>query len=596
MMRDLRARTKGILWFVVFAFVGSIGLIWGADVLGPSGASRVDPSVIGSVNGVKILTTQYSRAIERAHAAYEAEHGRRPSIEDEFYDLREEAWESLVTEILLAQEIQNRRIRVLDEEILMHAKANPPPEVRQMEIFQTDGRFDHAKYLQALQDPRYDWRALEYHLRMQLPRIKLEQQIISSARVTEWEVRDTYTRQNEKIKMTYAFFGPSDFLDQEIPSTEEELVAYYEAHGEDYRLPERAKLRCVRWKKDPSPEDDAVVREQLDEIYREIERGEDFGELAEIYSDDPGSASQGGDVGFFGRGEMVKEFEEAAFSLDVGQVSEPVRTRYGYHIIKVEEKKEDQVRARHILFEMQPSRRTLEDLWVAAAEFDSVAAASGFDGAAEAAGVEVFETDLFPRGSFIPGIGRSKQGNRLAFEKPEGSILGPLDLVDAYVVCQVAARDASRIPAFDDVIERVKRDFEASRRRELARAESERVAAEISGGKTLEQAAPSPSTRHAGPFSETTAVGTITGDPTFIGTAFALPEGRISGLIETKSGYAILRVDERIPINEEQYQKEKEELRRRLLLRKQEAVFSLWFNQLYESAKIEDLRERARPS
>ncbi len=594
MLKELRSGTKWILWIVVVAFVGSIGLIWGADVLdtGAGGNRSQDMGIIGNINGDKISAAMYSRAVEQAFAAYEAENGRRPSTEDDALQLREEAWEGLVADVLIAQQIRKRDIRVLDEEILMQVKGNPPAEVRRMEAFQTDGQFDHAKYLQALQDPRYDWRSLEYHVRSQIPRMKLEQEIISSVRVTEDEVRDAFIKQNVQVKVSYAFFGPSDFSDREVAWTDEELLIYYRSHEEDYRQPDQVSLRIVRWPKEPSPEDEQVVLEQLDEIYADLDKGEDFGELAEIYSDDSGSAEKGGDLGFFGRGEMVKEFSDAAFSLGVGQVGEPVKTRFGYHVIKVEDKDGDKVRARHILLELKPSRRTIEDIWTLAAAFDSAATKRSFVEAAEAAGLEIVTTDPFAEGGYIPGVGRSLRATRQAFKEAVDTVIGPFELSDAFIVAQVASRTDSRIPPFDDVRDVVTRGFETDQRREMAREKAEEVATQIAGGKTLEQAAPSESIRHSGPFSETSATGSVTADPAFIGTVFALPEDEMSAVLETRYGFAIARVDERTPLDEEAYANEKDSIKTQLLLRKQQTAFSLWFNQIYETAKIEDYRDR----
>ncbi|MCK4547983.1 MAG: peptidylprolyl isomerase [Candidatus Eisenbacteria sp.] len=593
MLRDMRAKTKGILWFVVVAFVGSIGLIWGADLLGPGGGGQTrDPAIVGCVNGENIYGHIYSRAIEQAFVNYEAERGQRPSTEEETDKVREDAWNGLIADILIAGEIQKRKIKVLDEEVLMQVKNNPPPQIRRMEVFSTDGQFDHAKYLAALQDPRYDWLSLEYHARSQIPRIKLEGEIISSVRVTDAEVREAFARQNEKVKVTYAYLGPSDYLKEEILSTEEDLLAYYDENQEDYRLPDQATLRWVAWPKGASPEDEAVILELLDEIYADLDKGEDFAKLAEIYSDDPGSAENGGDLGFFGRGAMVKEFEDTAFALEVGQVSEPVKTRFGYHIIKLEEKKGDEVRARHILLELEASRRTIEELWFRSAAFDSLASEMGFTEAAEEQELEVTETKPFSQGSYIPGVGRSTRASRMTFDGPVGDIIGPFDLQDNFVVMEIASRVPSHIQPFADIEDRVKRSFETARRLDMARAAIHEIAAKIAGGKTLEQATPSGSIRHGGPFSETTAAGGITGDPRFIGTAFVLPEGQISDVIETRTGFVILRVDEKVPFDEDEYAKTGDQLRDRLLMQKQQAAFSIWFNGIYEASKIEDYRDK----
>jgi parvulin-like peptidyl-prolyl isomerase len=593
MLSKMRSNTKIIIWIVAVAFVASIGFVWGRDILGDkTGQGRQTPGIIGFVNGEEVHAYIYSRAIEQAFANYEAQRGQRPATEEEAYQVREEAWNSLVADMLIGQEIRKRNIEVLDEEVLMQIKTNPPQQIRQMEAFQTDGNFDHSKYLMALQDPRYDWLSLEYHIRSQIPRIKLEQEITSSVRVTDAEVVDAYARQNDKVKVTYAYLSSADYSEEEIPSTEEELQAYYDENQETYRLPDQATLRWVSWPKEASPEDDAVVQELLDEIYSDLEKGEDFGELAEIYSDDPGSAEKGGDLGFFGRGQMVKEFEDMAYSLDVGQVSEPVKSRFGYHIIKLEEKKDEEVRARHILLELNPSRRTIEDLWMRAAGFDSLAADVGLVAAAEGQELEVTETRPFSEGTYIPGLGRSSRANKLAFDREVGEVIGPFDLTDKIVLAEIASKIPSHIQPMEDIADRVKRDFETERRLEMAREEIQRIAAEVAGGKTLEQAAPSESIRHGGPFSEATASGSITGDPSFIGTAFVLPEGQISDIIETRTGFVILRVDEKTPYSEEEFAAAKDQIRMQLLMQKQQAAFSLWFNEIYEASKIEDLRER----
>jgi peptidyl-prolyl cis-trans isomerase D len=594
MLKEMRSNTKIILWIVVVAFVATMGLVWGADVLDPGSRNRRNAprDSVGRVNGENITTAAYSGAVERAFAQYEQERGSRPQTDEEAVRVQNEAYDALVADVLINQEIRKRGIRALDEEILLQVRSNPPAEVRKMEAFQTNGQFDHEKYLAALSDSRYDWTSLEYYVRQQIPRLKLEQEIVSGVRVTEAEVRDLYARQNDKVKVTYAFFGPNDFMDREIPSSEEDLRAFYDAGSENYRVPDRVRLRCVRWPKTPSAEDEAVIREQVDEIRTELAQGGDFAELAGVYSEDEGTREKGGDLGSFGRGEMVKEFEDAAFSLKVGEVSGPVRTKYGFHLIKVEGREGDRVSARHILIKLEPSRRTLEDLWNAAAAFDSLALDKGLEAAAGEEGLEATTTEPFAKGGYIPGVGRSEQLSTTAFEEPEGAVFGPVEVSDAYLVCQIAEKVPSRVESFEEVQDRVKSDFEVQKRRELARARADQVAAAVAAGRPLEQAVPAASIRQAGPFSEATAAGGVTGDPAFVGTVFVLPVGKTSGVVETQSGYVVARVDERVPFSEEEYGKQKDMLRARLLQQKQQQAFGIWFNELHAAAKIEDTRKR----
>jgi len=126
-----------------------------------------------------------------------------------------------------------------------------------------------------------------------------------------------------------------------IEPTDQELSAYLEDHREDYDTPEEVHARhiLIRVPEGASEAEIAQAKKQIEDIKKELENGADFAELAKKYSQDPGSAPNGGDLGFFSRGRMVQEFEDAAFSLEPGQLSDPVRTQFGFHLIKVEEKK-----------------------------------------------------------------------------------------------------------------------------------------------------------------------------------------------------------------------------------------------------------------
>jgi parvulin-like peptidyl-prolyl isomerase len=142
----------------------------------------------------------------------------------------------------------------------------------------------------------------------------------------------------------------NDFLSKELLSrevvdkikvSEEDMKQYYKANREQFKKPEEVKARhiLIKVSKDASPDEKKTARKKADEILAKIKKGEDFASLAEKYSDDPGSAKKGGDLGYFPRGRMVKPFEDAAFSLNPGEVSDIVETKFGYHIIKLEEKR-----------------------------------------------------------------------------------------------------------------------------------------------------------------------------------------------------------------------------------------------------------------
>ncbi len=155
---------------------------------------------------------------------------------------------------------------------------------------------------------------------------------------------------NKEIKEQLQFFSDNfianEYLKREVAAkisiSDDELKTYYDTHAEEFKTPEMVKARHILVKVDASaPDDDKKkAREKADSLLKKIKEGEDFAKLASDVSDDPGSKSRGGDLGFFPKGRMVKPFEDAAFALNVGDVSGIVETQFGYHIIKVEEKKE----------------------------------------------------------------------------------------------------------------------------------------------------------------------------------------------------------------------------------------------------------------
>ncbi|MCI2430012.1 peptidylprolyl isomerase [Candidatus Acetothermia bacterium] len=181
--------------------------------------------------------------------------------------------------------------------------------------------------------------------------IELEQ-ILKQNRLTEAQAEEILKERGSslaqfkrELREAVAAYLQTERLRDHVVGTlqpsDAELSAYLEKNREKYDEPEQVRARhiLVQIPEGASEADVAKAKQQIEQIRQELEAGADFAELAQKYSQDPGSAESGGDLGFFGRGQMVKEFEESAFALEIGAVSEPVRTQFGFHLIKVEEKK-----------------------------------------------------------------------------------------------------------------------------------------------------------------------------------------------------------------------------------------------------------------
>ena len=341
MMTLLRQKTVLVLWFVIFAFIGLIVVEWGADYSGAGTNAAGD--AVGVVNGKTISLQEFQDALRRIARQMPQEQRADQAL------LVQQVWDYYVREIILNQEYERLGFEVTDGEIAFYTRNNPPQAVREFATFQTDGAFDMDKYAQFignpanLNDPNNQALVLwiESTIERQLLEYRLQRMLRGTAQVSPNEAHQHFAEANEKVRVEYAF-APSDAADDEIEISDEDLATYYEENVADYEHPDQVKLEYVRFPKVASAADSLKIKKEIEQIRQEIEAGADFAELAGVVSDDEGSAARGGDLGFFGRGQMVTPFEEAAFALAPGELSEPVQTRYGWHLIKVEERLEEE--------------------------------------------------------------------------------------------------------------------------------------------------------------------------------------------------------------------------------------------------------------
>ncbi len=429
MLKQLRENTKTILWIVVVAFVVSIFAVWGMNLDNPS-SPRQDDNFVGSVNGEPITRTLYSNSFTQVYDQMKQQRGEEYAPNQmERLMLSEQAWELAIQKILMAKEIEKLQITVSDAELVDFLRRNPHPTLQQ--VFRTeDDQFDYQAYLRSLTDPEVDWTELENWGRSLLPELKLQTYISSQVHVSEQELMERFKRETVEVKARYVKI-PLPAAESAYEPSEREIDSLYAAVKESYTIPERRRIEILAIEKKPTETDEREVLDRLEEILDEIRSGREFSELADIYSEDPMTADKGGDLGFFGRGSMVQEFEDAAFSLDVGAISDPIRTEYGYHLIKLEERKRDEgeekIRARHILMRVEPGYETIDSLSTLIRELTEEIKSKGFEKAADAYGIAVQEPEPFKDGYFIEGVGFAPRVVNFSFSHEPNSISAPLE-------------------------------------------------------------------------------------------------------------------------------------------------------------------------
>ncbi len=355
MLDKMRGISRPVIWIVAIVFIG------GMATMGISSVFQEKPYV-GQIAGEKIKYDEYYKLLQNTYTNYiqdPANQGKE--IDDAMYRrLNDQTWDQLVQRIILDKQINRFDIQVSPKEVATKMINEPPEMITTYEAFQTDGQFDKNKYLQALQNPQIDWTWLSGYYEQLLRYEKLRSFVNADVIITDQIVIEDFIKKETKVKADIIVFA-ADQIDS-VYVSDEEIAEYYDKNRGNYKENPQRKYRYVTIPLVPSPEDRKAAEDKINKIYEFAISGEDFAELAREYSEGP-SGPEGGDLGYFTKGKMVKEFEDAAFALKINGVSEPVKTQFGWHIIKAtdfrtNENGEEEMRASHILIKVEPGAGT----------------------------------------------------------------------------------------------------------------------------------------------------------------------------------------------------------------------------------------------
>jgi len=600
MMTALREKTALILWFVIFAFVGLIVVEWGADYTGGQGPQAVGDDV-GVVNGEAVSLKDFQAALRQAASQMPRDQRADESV------LVRQVWDSYVQEVLLTQEIERLGVQVTDKEIAYYTRMQPPPAVQSLESFQTDGQFDMVKYTQFIGDPnnlkdsnnRSFVMQIEYMLRQQLLNYKLQRLLMSSVQVTPAEVRDFFAERNEKVRIDFVAAPGGAVSDDEVEVVDTDITAYYEENSVKFANPEQVSLSYAYFPKVASAADSQLVAEEIVRLREEILAGADFAELAEVVSDDQGSAAQGGALGTFGRDRMVKPFSDAAFALKPGQLSEPVRTRFGWHLIKVEDKTvedgEDKVTASHILLNFRSSRSTEDALRDQADEFEAKANEAGFEAALAASGIEATDSGYLQRDQMVPSLGQGTAWLvNWALSQDVGAVSRVAENERGIWVATVVDKRAEGTLPLEEVRSRIKREVLASKKADVAAEKLREVRQVVESGGSLEEAASAAGfeVRQSALFSRAESVPGIGRANSVTAAAFNMDVDELSNVLTIQEGAYLVKLVEREPVDEALFAEQSAQIQQQLLAQRQQEALQGWFVQLYEAAVIEDNRHQ----
>ena len=593
MLTKLRAQTKFWMWIVAGAFILTIVFAWGMDYSG----AGTNP-VLGKVNGHRIMIQDYQAALQANYAAQREQLGGQ-ELDDAFIEfIQEQTWQQMVNQILIDQEIARLGLDAYNEEVLFVLRNNPPPDLRQFEDFQTDGIFDMQKYQAAMQNESFRsfWVYMESYMRSYLPRQKLEHLITASEVVTDAEAREAYRYRNEKVTVQFVSFTPSTHPDSTITVTDAEIRSYYNEHRDEFEEPAKVDLNYVLLYKWPSDRDMKEIEDTLRSLREQLEAGADFSTLARQYTDDPGA--QDGNLGWVSRGDMVQAFDEATFALEVGEISEAIKTQFGWHIIRVDSirsagTEEEERNTNHILINEDPSPSTLDSLYGVLSQLRVNSEDLDFTTAARQLGLEVQQTGPITQGGFIPGIGFETKASQFAFISRLGAISDVMEHSSAYYILQVRDKIEAGVAPIEDVRDQIRDDLIFDKTLASLKDRSSELAARMRQDPYNFSAiaeAESLQVVDTGSFTRNDYVTGVGRDPSFIAEAFSVPIGSVGELVQGNDGWYILKVTEHIEVVDEGLQTLIEAEKEQLLRTRMQNAFNNWLQGLHNKAKIVDNR------
>jgi parvulin-like peptidyl-prolyl isomerase len=591
-MKAMRQGTKPVLWIIIAAFVGTIIFAWGMDFTAQSTAK----GIIAKVNGEELRLDDYSYLYQNALAQQQRQRG--DVTDDDANRLREEVFDQMVGSQLMRQTTDKIGLKVTNAELAEHLRRFPPQEIRTLDMFVTNGQFDYNKYLAAYQNPDPQlWLQIEALVRPRVLQQKLFEYVTTTTVIDDSEVKELYDAAGEKIRVRYILVPSQAYLDSVPAADTATAEAWYKDHREEFRHGERARIKYVQFDKKPSAEDSAEVRREAEQIAQQARSGADFTSLVQQYSED--NSSPTGDLGWFGKGRMVKPFEDVAFTLDSGQVSDPVATRFGIHVIKSDGRRgigdSIQIKAFHVLLKVEPSSGTLSDLRLKAEQFAEDMKSEPSDTLARLYGTTVRLPGFFERGQDIPLMGKQPAIAEWVFSSKPGAISDVFETTPGFVVVQTESLEPEGYAPFAEVAPRIISRLRTDDAKNQAAFALDQVLPRIQAGASLWDIAP-PMGRKvdstATAFGRYESVPGIGDDAVFRGAAFALAKSgqSVSQVVKVGRGAVVMQIIDRTTADPQRYVEKRDSIMSSALENKKQMLFQQWYEKLRADADVQDYR------
>ncbi|MCW9049420.1 MAG: SurA N-terminal domain-containing protein [Deltaproteobacteria bacterium] len=531
MLDFVRTKQKSILIKIAFGLIILSFVIGYTMLTAPSdnGANQAGGDVAARVNGDEISYTAFQSTYSNLYNLYQNIYqGNFDAKLEKQMNLPKQALQQLVEELLLMQQASGFNLSVSQQELV--------DSIAQYDAFQLNGEFNRERYLQVLDYQRMSPEQFESSQKRQLLTQKVRDRLQQGVSVNDEELQSAFHKENDKINLNYVWLTPA-LVESKVRVTDEGLVSFFEKNIEQFRIPQKVALRYLQF--DPARYEDKVgafTDEELERYYRrnldlfeikeqvkaahillrvpedadedtvkkrrelaaellnQLKEGADFALLAKTHSDDKSNAAQGGDLGSFGRGVMVQEFEQAVFALRPGQLSEVVQTPFGFHLIKVEEYTAPGVKSLVDAIDQVKAGLTVEKARQLAYEkavdaYNINRKTGDLEAAAKTNDLGIKETGLFSMGEAIDGIGKVAAINSAAFTLKDGELARPVQTTQGIFLFTLKERKPTRLPELTEVKPAVEQAYRTEQAQTLALELANKLHAQATETNNLASAA-----------------------------------------------------------------------------------------------------------
>ena len=606
-IRSGNKRIKLIWWGLIIVTIVTFLGLWvfsagtGFDATGRAKLS----GDVGTINGEAVSKVQLQAAVDEARQNYRQRYGVDPQDRD-VKVVEQQAWRAIVNERLFAQQAKKAGLGASDNEVLVGMRTNPPQILLASPAFQTDGKFDPAKYQRALADPSYNWAGPEAMLREQLPVRKLQERLLASIKLSQPELHQAFRDRFDRFHATLVTVPGADT--GRSNGSEEVLRATYEKYKSRMAAGPRTQLEVLMVPKRFGADETKAAMDMAKSLFDRASKGEDFAQLARDYSEGP-NAERGGLIDrWLQPSEMGGLIAAAVQMKKPGEVIEPVQEGSRVLLLKIMDPAQDTsstktpqppgaVKLSQIVIKVRPAP---EDLRTQYKEVKGIAARARSVGLSKAVsekpGLSTFKTGFYDSNNTPPQLVSVPEAGDWGLAAKKDEVSPVFEGEDEFVIVQVATQHKAGPPAREEVGDQMKMVADAEHRVDMSKPRADSVLAALKSGRSLEDAAKAVNlTPSLVQGSRNQPDPRLAGNPELLGMLLAAPAGKVVGPVRSAQGWSFARLDGITAAPDSLFNDQtKGQITNEVLQARQRAFFESYIEKLRGSAQIADLRATER--